>query len=116
MIFISFSRFSFFFFFFSFHFSFYALATISDSEKNAIVAEHNRLRRIVQPPAIDMKGMKWDPGLAKLAQAWSEKCQTQHGHPYFKRSTIGPDGKPYGESRIGQNLAWSKLISVLFYG
>ena len=112
MFFIFFSRF--FSFFFFFQFSFHAWAASVNSEKNAIVAEHNRLRGIVQPPAINMKRMRWDAGLAKLAQDWSDKCQWRHGQPNSKKSTIGPDGKPFGRSHIGQNLAMSEFILVLF--
>ena len=84
-------------------------APLADWEKNAIVEEHNKLRRNVQPPAIDMKKMKWDAGLAKLAQDWTAKCQFLHGQPDNKKSTIGPDGKPFGRSFIRQNLAMSEL-------
>ena len=82
------------------------------SEKDAIVAEHNKLRGIVNPPAVAMKTLKWDNGLADLAQRWSNKCIFEHGQPQDKKTVIGPDGKPFEDTQLGQNMAWSELASV----
>ena len=43
-----------------------------DSVKDEIVALHNQKRSQVSPPATHMKPMKWDDGLARIAQKWSE--------------------------------------------
>ena len=43
-----------------------------DSFKDKIVALHNRKRSQVSPPATHMQTMKWDDGLARIAQKWSE--------------------------------------------
>ena len=111
MFFISFLCFCFFFL----KFSSKALATIDSAEKAAIVAEHNRLRAIVKPPAAanTMKTMKWDDSLAKLAQDWSDGCVYENSDPEQndKKLAMAPDGKPFGDRRIGENIAFSELIS-----
>ena len=115
MFFISFSRFSFFLFFLLFLFAVVAAADpldSVDSEKVAIVAEHNKLRKIVQPPAVDMKTLEWDNGLADLAQRWSNECNFNHAQPKDKETVTGPDGKAFGTTPLGQNLAMSELASL----
>ena len=52
-----------------------------------------------------MKDLQWDDGLARLAQAWSNKCVLKHGDPAEKTTTIGPNGKPFGKDSTGQNIA-----------
>ena len=52
-----------------------------------------------------MKMMRWDDGLARVAQKWAEKCVWKHGHPKERAVTIGPNGKPFGRTWMGQNLA-----------
>nr|CAD7395310.1 unnamed protein product [Timema poppensis] len=58
----------------------------SQTEKNAIVNEHNRLRNIValgkesrgnpgpQPSAANMRKISWNEELARVAQRWADQC------------------------------------------
>ncbi|XP_046416364.1 venom allergen 5-like [Neodiprion fabricii] len=64
----------------------YDPAPLSSDEKAEIVAHHNQLRQRVasgqetrgrpgpQPPASDMKELKWDDELATIAQRWADQC------------------------------------------
>nr|CAD7256847.1 unnamed protein product [Timema shepardi] len=62
----------------------------NQTEKDAIVNEHNRLRNIValgkesrgspgpQPSAANMNKISWDDELAGIAQRWVDQCQIDH--------------------------------------
>ena len=62
----------------------------------------------VDPPATNMKDLKWDEGLANLSQAWSDLCDIEHGNVPELKDVNRPDGKKYGPLKgtgTGQNLA-----------
>ena len=62
----------------------------------------------VDPPATNMKDLKWDEGLANLSQAWSDLCDFEHGNVPELKDVTRPDGKKYGPLKgtgTGQNLA-----------
>ncbi len=74
----------------------------------------------VDPPATNMKDLKWDAGLASLAQAWSDRCDFEHGNVPEIKDVDRPDGEKYGNVRgtgprfrtgTGQNLA-TGLITI----
>ncbi|XP_017887546.1 venom allergen 3-like [Ceratina calcarata] len=81
----------------------------TDAEKNAIVKKHNDLRAYVaagmekqgnpgpQPPALNMKTMIWDEGLAEVAQRWSNQCH--FGHDQCRNDA--------SDGYVGQNVAWA---------
>ena len=61
-----------------------------------------------------MKDLKWDAGLASLSQAWSDRCDFEHGNVPEIKNVVRPDGKKYGQVRgigTGQNLAQG-LITI----
>jgi len=79
-----------------------------EGDKAKILDMHNEKRRQVDPPATNMKDLKWDAGLASLAQAWSDRCNFDHGNVPEIKNVVRPDGKKYGQSRgigTGQNLS-----------
>lgn len=61
---------------------------IASADKTIIVNKHNEFRRRVakgletrgnpgpQPPASNMRLMKWNNDLAKAAQTWTDRCTT----------------------------------------
>ncbi len=63
---------------------------MSAADQKAIVDKHNALRRIIangkesrgspgpQPPASNMRQMKWDNDLAKAAQTLTDRCVFDH--------------------------------------
>ncbi|KAJ7375077.1 Cysteine-rich secretory protein LCCL [Desmophyllum pertusum] len=74
--------------------------TVEDKEK--FLAEHNKFRGMVDPPAADMEYLFWDDNLANLAQMWANKCIWDHGFLTFGDQYLYPvDFK----GQIGQNLA-----------
>ena len=88
----------------------YRKKTFSQSEKQLILDEHNRYRRIIatgrkekeehplQPKASNMLELVWNEELATIAQRWADQCKFQHDKCR--------DSKSF---RSGQNLAlkWS---------
>jgi len=79
-----------------------------EGDKAKILDMHNEKRRQVDPPATNMKDLKWDSGLASLSQAWSDRCDFEHGNVPEIKDVDRPDGKKYGQVRgtgTGQNLA-----------
>ena len=88
----------------------YRKKTFSQSEKQFILDEHNRYRRIIatgkkekedhplQPTASNMLELVWDKELAAIAQRWADQCKFQHDKCR--------DSKSFSS---GQNLAikWS---------
>jgi hypothetical protein len=82
---------------------------LTSADKQAVIDEHNRLRRIVakgqetrgvgggQPAAADMFELKWSDELAKVAQRWTDQCTWNHD---TNRNT-----PKY--SWVGQNMAMS---------
>merc|ERR1719204_699742 len=77
-----------------------------EAEKDAILRLHNDKRDGVSPSASNpLPHLKWDDGLARTAQAWSDRCDWTHGHVCEKETTMGPGGKPLGTKYMGQNLA-----------
>jgi len=74
---------------------------------------HNEKRAQVSPAAVKcLHKLKWDDNLAKLAQAWSNKCIFEHGDVDERFRTKAPDGRPYG-TRTGQNLAMAQKGGTL---
>ena len=68
---------------------------------------------LVSPAAVKcLHKLKWDDNLAKLAQAWSNKCIFEHGDVDERFRTKAPDGRPYG-TRTGQNLASMENYNIL---
>ncbi|KAI3366492.1 hypothetical protein L3Q82_000632 [Scortum barcoo] len=82
------------------------------------VAEHNRARSSVSPPASNMLYMTWDEGLAITARAWARHCEFEHNpllkdahrvHPTF--SSVGENiwvGSP--QSSFGVTKAIQKWV------
>jgi len=85
-----------------------------ESKKSDVVRIHNKKRSKVSPAASPcIPALKWDDGLARLAQAWSDRCVFEHGDVKDKAGTKGPDGKPLGKRWTGQNLAMgSPTLSI----
>jgi len=79
--------------------------SILESEKEAIVAAHNEKRfgADPKPNPKSMRSIQWDEGLAKLAQAWSDRCVFEHGDVKEKREMLDPNGQPFED--LGQNMA-----------
>jgi hypothetical protein len=48
------------------------------SEIKKILSLHNQARASVDPPAVDMRPVEWDIGLARLAQRWAESGMYAH--------------------------------------
>lgn len=78
---------------------------ISQQDKKAILASHNKLRQTVaqgkvprQPGAKNMQEMIWDDELAIKAQQWATECIFEHD-----------DNRELGRFIMGQNLGvvWS---------
>nr|XP_054771103.1 GLIPR1-like protein 1 [Lytechinus pictus] len=53
----------------------------SQEEIEGIVNLHNEYRGMVTPEASNMKHMRWDDNLARMAQIWSDGCVFAHGNP-----------------------------------
>ncbi|XP_030625033.1 cysteine-rich secretory protein LCCL domain-containing 1 [Chanos chanos] len=64
---------------------------ITESDMQAILDLHNKLRGQVYPPASNMEYMVWDTELERTAEEWAETCLWEHG----------PEGLL---PQIGQNL------------
>ncbi|XP_062868989.1 cysteine-rich secretory protein LCCL domain-containing 2 [Trichomycterus rosablanca] len=62
------------------------------SDREEILALHNKLRGGVYPAASNMEYMVWDDELERTATQWAEQCQWDHGPQDLLKS-------------IGQNLA-----------
>ncbi|XP_071788902.1 GLIPR1-like protein 1 [Asterias amurensis] len=70
-------------------------AALTSAQRDAFLDTHNSYRGDTSPPAADMHKMVWNDDLAKMAQAWSEKCVFAHGQP---------DGITSPFPHVGQNL------------
>lgn len=55
-----------------------SLSNFTSAQKREIVNLHNKIRRSVVPRASNMKKMKWDTTLEKLAQQYAETCSGSH--------------------------------------
>jgi len=78
-----------------------------EAEKDEIVAMHNDARKTVNPPANPpLQPLQWDDNLARTAQAWADGCDYDRGHGQVgvTKTIIAPDGKPFGNRWIGQNM------------
>uniref|UniRef100_A0A5K3FXR1 SCP domain-containing protein n=1 Tax=Mesocestoides corti TaxID=53468 RepID=A0A5K3FXR1_MESCO len=65
------------------------------AERRAILDYHNQVREKVQPPASNMKLLRYSVKLEKLAMQWAVQCRWEH-----------PDPERYTQyENIGQNLA-----------
>ncbi|GFR92867.1 cysteine-rich venom protein [Elysia marginata] len=73
---------------------------LDQAQKDAIVAQHNRLRGLVDPVAINMLKMSWDDEVAMLAQKWAEACDldTSNRLHHDKYRNIP------GRFSVGQNI------------
>ncbi|RUS90568.1 hypothetical protein EGW08_001656 [Elysia chlorotica] len=72
---------------------------LTQAEKDAIVAHHNRLRGVVDPVATNMLKMLWDDEVAMLAQKWAEACDTSSGGLHHDIARNIP-----GRYSVGQNI------------
>lgn len=74
------------------------------SDREEILALHNKLRGDVYPPASNMEYMVWDDELERSATHWAEQCQWDHGPHDLLKS-------------IGQNLAvhWGRYRSPAYH-
>ncbi|KAM5263768.1 cysteine-rich secretory protein LCCL domain-containing 2 [Ctenodactylus gundi] len=74
------------------------------SDREEILALHNKLRGQVYPPASNMEYMTWDEELERSAVAWAQECLWEHGPTQLLVS-------------IGQNLAvhWGRYRSPAFH-
>lgn len=74
------------------------------SDREEILALHNKLRGGVYPTASNMEYMVWDDELERSATHWAEQCQWEHGPQDLLMS-------------IGQNLAvhWGRYRSPAYH-
>uniref|UniRef100_A0AAR2JGT1 LCCL domain-containing protein n=1 Tax=Pygocentrus nattereri TaxID=42514 RepID=A0AAR2JGT1_PYGNA len=74
------------------------------SDREEILALHNKLREGVYPTASNMEYMVWDDELERSATHWAEQCQWEHGPQDLLMS-------------IGQNLAvhWGRYRSPAYH-
>ncbi len=54
-------------------------------EIKIIVNIHNKIRSEVKIPAVDMRSLTWDFGLARLAQRWAESGEFFHDCPICRK-------------------------------
>ncbi|XP_034298971.2 glioma pathogenesis-related protein 1 [Magallana gigas] len=74
-----------------------SLSNFTTAQKKEIVDLHNKIRRNVSPKASNMKKMKWDTTLEKLAQQYAETCSGSHNAERHKRK--------WGDFRnVGENI------------
>lgn len=74
-----------------------SLSNFTTAQKKEIVDLHNKIRRSVSPRASNMKKMKWDTTLEKLAQQYAETCSGSHNAERHKRK--------WGDFRnVGENI------------
>lgn len=83
---------------------------VSESEKQLILHEHNRLRQKValgqlynQPQAANLQVLRWDYELANVAQNWANNCYYFHN-----------PNRHIGRFLVGENIAriWSSEVPV----
>ncbi|MGH0161464.1 UNVERIFIED_CONTAM: hypothetical protein FKN15_061034 [Acipenser sinensis] len=77
---------------------------ITESDMQAILDLHNKLRGQVYPTASNMEYMVWDTELERSAEAWAETCLWEHGPASLLPS-------------IGQNLGahWGRFRPPTFH-
>ncbi|CAC5394404.1 PI16 [Mytilus coruscus] len=51
---------------------------LTEEQKQEYVDAHNNHRSAVDPQSVNMRKMKWDDGLAAIAQSWAEQCNWSH--------------------------------------
>ncbi|XP_040275442.1 peptidase inhibitor 16-like [Bufo bufo] len=54
------------------------ITALTDEEKKTIVEKHNFYRARAEPPAADMKALRWDQTLEDLAKSYAAKCIWDH--------------------------------------
>jgi uncharacterized protein YkwD len=73
---------------------------LTNEQKERVITVHNDFRR--GENAADMQKLKYNENLARLAQAWADKCVFEHRQP----GSFQP--KDYGFETVGENIwAWS---------
>ncbi|XP_003228344.2 cysteine-rich secretory protein LCCL domain-containing 2 isoform X1 [Anolis carolinensis] len=72
---------------------------ISPSDKDEILALHNKLRGQAYPSASNMEYMTWDDELERSAESWAHQCIWDHG-PHSLLPSIGQNlGVHWGRQR-----------------
>jgi len=87
------------------YFLFFAAFFAEEVDKPAILDLHNELRNGAKPAPSDMKQLQWNDDLAKAAQEVADSCYYEHHNPEDLNQKKAPDGNPFGEVGVGQNLA-----------
>ncbi|XP_030849611.1 venom allergen 5-like [Strongylocentrotus purpuratus] len=78
---------------------------LTEEEKTTILAKHNQYRNEVDPPAANMRSLRWNHWLANTAQTWADQCTFSDNNPSSPRWDV-----------VGQNIAQgvgSSLISLM---
>ncbi|XP_064189188.1 cysteine-rich secretory protein LCCL domain-containing 1 [Anguilla rostrata] len=88
---------------------------IAESDMQAILDLHNKLRGQVYPQASNMEYMVWDTELERSAEAWAETCLWEHG-PEGLLPHIGQNlGVHYGRYRPPTSHVQSWYNEVKYY-
>ena len=88
-----------------FYFSFLSFCNVfGDIQQDALKA-HNKWRSKVKPPAVKpLTPLKWYANLAAAAQEYAKKCYFEHDQPPSIKTLNAPDGQPFADRWVGQNL------------
>ncbi|GFO31652.1 venom allergen 5 [Plakobranchus ocellatus] len=79
-----------------------AIHALSNADKNHILDKHNTYRQA--QPAASMPDLTWSDDLAKLAQAWTDKCGFSH-----------QSGKPWGENIAAKSARSTTNTAAIDY-
>ena len=75
-------------------------AAVSDTERDALLAQHNQIRSAALPSAANMTCLTWDADLETVAQNWATQCNFFHnpnrGSAYAALST--------NTGQVGENI------------
>ncbi|XP_030050990.1 cysteine-rich venom protein TEL1-like [Microcaecilia unicolor] len=91
---------------------FSSLSTSLTENQNAVVDEHNSLRRQVSPTASNMRKMRWNATIAANAQRWADTCAEAHS----QRSDRQINGLICGENLYMSSTpnSWSMATQVWY--
>ncbi|KAK3794835.1 hypothetical protein RRG08_017321 [Elysia crispata] len=83
---------------------------VSEEDKRVIVEYHNKIRREVEPPAIDLSALVWDDNLAEVAQKLAMQCRMYHD----KNRKIPGYGKSFGQNLAAGQPTWTRAMGAWF--